>query len=213
MILQDERISRLLYNTHMGKLITIVGASGVGKTALVNALSKAYPFATAYEQHAERPFQALFKQDKKYALANQIDYLLLRAKQERELRTSPHIGLMDGGLDLDFHGFTRLFLSRNLLTEPEFDLCRRVYALIRESLPMPELIVRLCADEITVADRLSGRKRINIASAEDTALFNSFLDEWLASVPPHQKLDLDVTNESINYSHSVATTLNKLADW
>ena len=197
----------------MGKLITIVGASGVGKTALVNALSKAYPFATAYEQHAERPFQALFKQDKKYALANQIDYLLLRAKQERELRTSPHIGLIDGGLDLDFHGFTRLFLSRNLLTEPEFDLCRRVYALIRESLPMPELIVRLCADEITVADRLSGRKRINIASAEDTALFNSFLDEWLASVPPHQKLDLDVTNESINYSHSVATILNKLADW
>ena len=197
----------------MGKLITIVGASGVGKTALVNALSKAYPFATAYEQHAERPFQALFKQDKKYALANQIDYLLLRAKQERELRTSLHIGLMDGGLDLDFHGFTRLFLSRNLLTEPEFDLCRRVYALIRESLPMPELIVRLCADEITVADRLSGRKRINIASAEDTALFNSFLDEWLASVPPHQKLDLDVTNESINYSHSVATILSKLADW
>ena len=197
----------------MGKLITIVGASGVGKTALVNALSKVYPFATAYEQHAERPFQALFKQDKKYALANQIDYLLLRAKQERELRTSLHIGLMDGGLDLDFHGFTRLFLSRNLLTEPEFDLCRRVYALIRESLPMPELIVRLCADEITVADRLSGRKRINIASAEDTALFNSFLDEWLASVPPHQKLDLDVTNESINYSHSVATILNKLADW
>ena len=213
MILQDERISRLLYNTPMGKLITIVGASGVGKTALVNALSKAYPFATAYEQHAERPFQALFKQDKKYALANQIDYLLLRAKQERELRTSLHIGLMDGGLDLDFHGFTRLFLSRNLLTEPEFDLCRRVYALIRESLPMPELIVRLCADEITVADRLSGRKRINIASAEDTALFNSFLDKWLASVPPHQKLDLDVTNESINYSHSVATILNKLADW
>ena len=197
----------------MGKLITIVGASGVGKTALVNALSKAYPFAIAYEQHAERPFQALFKQDKKYALANQIDYLLLRAKQERELRTSLHIGLMDGGLDLDFHGFTRLFLSRNLLTEPEFDLCRRVYALIRESLPMPELIVRLCADEITVADRLSGRKRINIASAEDTALFNSFLDKWLASVPPHQKLDLDVTNESINYSHSVATILNKLADW
>ena len=197
----------------MSKLITIVGASGVGKTALVNALSKAYPFATAYEQHTERPFQALFKQDKKYALANQLDYLLLRAEQERQLRTSPHIGLMDGGLDLDFHGFTRLFLSRNLLTEPEFDLCRRVYALIRESLPGPELIVRLCANEITVADRLSGRKRINIASAEDTALFNSFLDEWLVSVPSHQKLDLDVTNESIDYSHSVATILNKLADW
>ena len=197
----------------MGKLITVVGASGVGKTALVNALSQAYPFATAYEQHAERPFQALFKQDKKYALANQLDYLLLRAEQEKELRESPHIGLMDGGLDLDFYGFTRLFLHRKLLTQPEYDLCRRVYALIRESLPGPELIVSLCADEITVTDRLSKRNRINIASAEDTSQFNSFLNEWLASVPSQQKLDLNVTNESLDYSRSVAAVLHRLSVW
>ena len=197
----------------MGKLITVVGASGVGKTALVNALSQAYPFATAYEQHAERPFQALFKQDKKYALANQLDYLLLRAEQEKELRDSPHIGLMDGGLDLDFYGFTRLFLHRKLLTQPEYDLCRRVYALIRESLPGPELIVSLCADEITVTDRLSKRNRINIASAEDTSQFNSFLNEWLASVPSQQKLDLNVTNESLDYSRSVAAVLHRLSVW
>jgi deoxyadenosine/deoxycytidine kinase len=194
----------------MGKLITIVGASGVGKTALVHALSKAYPFATAFEQHAERPFQALFKLDKRYALANQLDYFLLRAEQEKGLRASPKIGLMDGGLDLDFHGFTRLFLSRNLLTESEFDLCRRVYALIRQSLPGPELIVRLCADEITVAGRLSGRKRINIASAEDTVLFNSFLDEWLASIPSDRVLQLDVSEESIEYEQSVKKILDHL---
>ena len=205
----------------MGKLITVIGASGVGKTALVWALSKAYPpalspvegFATAFEQHVERPFQTLFKQDKQYALANQIDYLLLRAEQEKELRASPQIGLMDGGLDLDFHGFTRLFLSLNLITEPEFDLCRRVYNLIRDSLPRPELIVRLCADEITVADRMSRRKRINIASAEDTALFNSFLDEWLVSLPSDQIVELDVTDESIEYTQSAEKILNRIRDW
>ena len=69
----------------MGKLIAIIGASGVGKTALVHALAKSYHFATAFEQHEERPFQTLFKQDKKFALANQIDYFLLRTEQEREL--------------------------------------------------------------------------------------------------------------------------------
>ncbi len=93
----------------MSNLIAIVGASGVGKTALVHALAKAYPFETAYEGHAERPFQALFKEDSRYALANQIDYFLICAEQEKQLRASPRIGLMDGGLDLDFHGFTRLF--------------------------------------------------------------------------------------------------------
>ena len=70
----------------MNKLISIVGASGVGKTALVTALSKTGEFITAYEQHAGRPFQALFKQDRRYALHNQVDYFLLRAEQERELR-------------------------------------------------------------------------------------------------------------------------------
>jgi deoxyadenosine/deoxycytidine kinase len=194
----------------MNKLITIVGASGVGKTALVHALSKTGKFAIAYEQHAERPFQALFKQDARYALANQIDYLLLRAEQEKQLRDASKSGLMDGGLDLDFHGFTRLFHSRGLLADPEYELCRRVYTFIREALPLPELIVRLCADESTVADRLSSRDRINIASAEDTALFNSYLDEWISTISSKSLLEVDVSKESLDYEHSVSVILERI---
>ena len=191
----------------MSKLISVVGASGVGKTTFVRALGQAYPFTTAYEEHAERPFQVLFKQDKKYALANQLDYLLLRAEQEKELRASPKIGLLDGGLDLDFYGFTRLFLYRKLLTQPEYDLCCRLYELIRTHQPGPELIVRLKADEETVADRLSTRDRINIASADDTAQFNSFMDEWLQSLPPQQVLTLNVSHESTSYQISTKAAL------
>ena len=197
----------------MSKLISIVGVSGVGKTALVQALAKTRRFGTAYEQHTERPFQALFKQAKKYALANQIDYLLLRAEQEKELRNAPQIGLIDGGLDLDFHGFTRLFLSRGLLSQPEFELCRRLYTFIRKTLPPPELIVRLNADVETVAARMSSRKRINIASAADTALFNSFLDEWLADIPSEQKLELDVSNETFDYELSIRSIYERIKHW
>jgi deoxyadenosine/deoxycytidine kinase len=194
----------------MSKLIAIVGASGVGKTALVSALAKAHEFATAYEQHTERPFQSLFKDDARYALANQIDYLLLRAEQEKKLRVSPQMGLIDGGLDLDFYGFTRLFHKRCLLTDPEFDLCRRLYEFIREHLPLPELIIHLRADESIVANRLSARDRINIATAEDTALFNSFLDQWLDSIPSDQKLELDVSNETLGYENSVSIVLDRM---
>ena len=129
----------------MSKLIAIVGTTGVGKTSLARALASAANLELRLEQHAERPFQILFKTDKRYGLANQIDYLLLRAEQERELRTSGHTGLVDGGLDQDFHGFTRLFHARGYLSAAEFDLCRRFYTFARATLPLPDLIIHLRA--------------------------------------------------------------------
>jgi deoxyadenosine/deoxycytidine kinase len=191
----------------MGKLITVVGASGAGKTSLVNGLNKTGNFTVAFEQHTERPFQALFKRDPQYGLANQLDYLLYRTEQEKELRASAKIGLVDGGLDLDFHGFTRLFHARGLLSDPEFDLCRRFYELTRQFLSLPDLIIHLIASEEIIRQRLAWRERINIASVEDTALFNSFLDEWLGTISPSKLLQLDVSEESPGYEKSLQVIL------
>lgn len=194
----------------MNKLIVIVGASGVGKTTLMSALCKRHDFATAYEQHEERPFQALFKQNKKYALANQMDYLLHRAEQERSLRASGKPALMDGGFDLDFYGFTRLFHARGWLNDAEFDLCRRFHTWTRSLLPPPELVIALSADAQTVRERLAARNRINIASSDDAALLEGFIREWLASLPEENVLRLDVSTESAEYPVSVPVILDKI---
>lgn len=193
----------------MNKLISVVGASGVGKTTFVNALAKTGLFATALEQHAERSFQALFKKHKRYALANQVDYLLLRAEQEKQLRAADKFGLMDGGLDLDFHGFTRLFHHRGLLANPEFDLCRRLYSLFREVLPPPDLIVALSAPQGIITQRLTSRRRINIASAKDAEMVDGFVREWLESLPQEIILPIDASGEDENYSKATRMIL----DW
>jgi deoxyadenosine/deoxycytidine kinase len=194
----------------MSKLIVIVGASGTGKTTLARALVQAHPFETAFEQHNERPFQALFKQEARFALANQLDYLLFRAEQERDMRASTKDILVDGGLDLDFHGFTRLFHAHGFLTDPEFDLCRRFYVWTRSMLPPPDLVVALGASGEIIRERLAARDRINIASGEDAELFNSFLDEWLETLHPDRLLRLDVSVESPEYPLSIPIILRRL---
>ena len=195
----------------MNKLISIIGPSGVGKTTLARALCEKHDFAIAYEQHNERPFQTLFKQDSKYALANQLDYLLYRAEQEHEMRQSNKPALMDGGLDLDFHGFTRLFHLHGWLNDEEFKLCQRFYTLTRSLLPPPDLIIALSASAKTISDRLAARNRINIASSEDAQSVSQFMDQWLETISEEKIIRLDITKEGMDYAHSVPIILDKIA--
>ncbi len=194
----------------MNKLIVIVGASGVGKTTLAQALSKKQNFAMALEQHSERPFQALFKQDARYALANQMDYLLYRAEQERELRKGDSPALMDGGLDLDFYGFTRLFHTRGFLNDAEFDLCYRFYSFTRSLLPPPDLVIALTADSHIISQRLAARNRINIASSDDAELLEEYVNKWLESIPESKIIKLNVSHENSEYTYSVPLILDKI---
>jgi deoxyadenosine/deoxycytidine kinase len=195
----------------MAKLISFVGASGAGKTSLARALQTHGDFALGLESHAERPFQALFKQNPHYALANQVDFLLYRAEQERLLRLDPRPALVDGGLDLDFYGFTRLFHARGWLTDPEFNLVRRLYTLTRDLLPPPDLIVHLAASDKAIRARLAERDRINIATAADASLLATFLDEWLGSGPQERILRLDVTDEPTDYGGCIPDILERIA--
>ena len=196
----------------MGRLIAVVGPSGVGKTSLVRAPARSSRFALGLEQHTRRPFQQLFNQDKSYALPNQVDYLLHRAEQERELRAQALPALMDGGLDQDFHAFTRLFHARGWLGDSQYALCGRLYAFTRGLLPPPDLVVALDASPDVIIARLAGRERVNIAAAADTQLLQTFLDEWLASLPPQTVLRLDVTTEQLDYTQSAQVVMRALSD-
>ncbi|MGA2502627.1 MAG: deoxynucleoside kinase [Anaerolineales bacterium] len=194
----------------MGKIIAVVGTTGVGKTALVRALCKQGSFVPGLEQHKERPFQQVFKANPNYALPNQIDYLLLRAEQERVLRQAEHTGLVDGGLDLDYHGFTRLFYSRGWLSKAEYNLCKRFYEFIRFNLPPPDLIIHLTASPEVIFQRLAGRKRINIVDPKDIVKLASYLNIWLSTIPPSHLLRLDVSEDDPGYRRLLPALLPKL---
>lgn len=177
----------------MGKLIAVVGNSGVGKTTLTRALVQAGGFVCALEQHDERPFHAAMAHDRtRYGLANQIDFLLYRAEQERWLRNQPGIGIQDGGLDLDYQLFSRRFAEQGYMTGDEHALCARLYTQLRACLPPPDLIIHLAAPLQVIALRYSQRRRnLEIATLADLSALDSLLHEWLATVDPGRLLTID----------------------
>ena len=195
----------------MGQIILIAGNSGVGKTTLCAALAAAHPFATGLEQHAERPFQALMAADPpRYALANQVDYLLLRAEQERALRVGPRPGLIDGGLDLDFHAFTRLFHARGYLSNAEFALCARLHDSLRALLGPPDLILRLTAPLAVVEARYAARGRpLEIAQRADLALMEGYISEWLATCHNTPIIPIDATADDFCSPAALARLLSQ----
>jgi deoxyadenosine/deoxycytidine kinase len=195
----------------MGKLVCVVGNAGVGKTTLVQRLcavsAQGGPsLRPALEQHGARPFQQLFAGDLlRYSLANQVDYLLLRGEQEREAREGTGVAIHDGGLDLDFHGFTQLFRHNGYLTEAEFGLCTRLYRSLRACLPPPEVVVYLAAPaELAVARHRARNRTLEIAQAADLLKLNDLIDGWVTTLPPGQVLRVDAAAPEFGTAAMVA---------
>lgn len=196
----------------MGKLIAVIGNSGVGKTTLTKAIAASAGFAPACEQHGERPFQhAMARDSQRYALANQLDYLLFRAEQEYDLRNKPTAGVIDGGLDLDFYGFTHLFWRRSYLDDAEFDLCARHYRLLRTLLGSPDLYIYLDAPLATIRSRFEQRGRpVEIAEAQDLMMLDELITAWVEQIEPRRLLTLDAGGVDFCDSDNVAAVVAQI---
>ncbi|MBN2503013.1 MAG: deoxynucleoside kinase [Anaerolineales bacterium] len=196
----------------MGALVAVIGNSGVGKTTLARRLSEAGGYKAYLETHSERPFQALCQQDLvRYALPNQLDYLLCRAEQESEIRNAAGVGVVDGGLELDFHLFTQLFHQRGMLDAAGYELCERFYTFSRQHLPPPDLLVALHAplDELLRRKQARARELDLVTAADDLAQMEELLVAYLASVPAERLITVDAVQEDESYIGVVG----ELVDW
>jgi deoxyadenosine/deoxycytidine kinase len=196
----------------VGKLISVVGNTGVGKTTLAQAICRHSGFTCSQEMHEGTPFQELFSTDhEKYALANQFDFMLRRADQEVAIRRTGGIGVQDGGLDQDFHVFTRLFCQKGYLTRAEFELCARLYQTLRACLEAPDLYIWLKAPIEILAERFEKRqRRLSIAQIEDMQAIEQLLNRWLGGLDPRRILIFEGGEQEQDYKDSLLRITRRL---
>ncbi len=193
----------------MAKIVSVVGNVGVGKTTLTKVLADHFGWINCSEQHAERPFQEKFTRDRRYAVANQVDYLLLRAEQERDVRSGNIVGIFDGGLDMDMYVFSQLFLRRGYLDQEEFGLLQRLYRFIRGVQPGPDVVIHLSADSAVTRQRYLARQRLNIAQIDDMDLINLLLENFVSQIRTDFVIKFDGTNSSKGFPEIVRALENQ----
>lgn len=195
----------------MGYLIIVAGNTGVGKTTLTRLLGEKMGMKVGLEEHSDHPFQVQFKKNSTMALNNQIDYLITRAEQEQVIRSGKSTGILDGGLEMDFFVFSRLFHEKGLLIDDEMTLLKRTYELLRRLLPPPELVIHMQATPELITERFLQRGRIvEIATLSDIKRMDSFLLEWLARVPSQRVITVDATVNDPTYASILPAVLEKM---
>jgi deoxyguanosine kinase len=136
--------------------IAIEGGIGVGKTTLARLLQPLFKADLLLEKFEENPFLASFYGDRaRYAFQTQIFFLLSRYHQQRQVTPT----LTHGTLISDYtFAKDSLFAYLNLDGD-ELDMYKRVYAILDENIPQPDLVVYLRADTDILMKRIAIRDR------------------------------------------------------
>jgi len=164
------------------RFVLVAGNIGSGKTSLTELLGKRLGWATAYESVEDNPYLADFYADMhSWAFHLQIFFLGHRAEQHLAIARSPGSAIVDRSIYEDAEIFTRASLELGNVTERDYNAYRKVYQLVVDSLPVPDLLFYLRAPVPVLLERIRARGRAieTGVTAEYLGLLERLYDEWL----------------------------------
>lgn len=138
------------------RYVAIEGCIGVGKTTLVNLLASRLD-ARAVLDETDNPFLKDFYRDRPgAAFQAQLFFLLSRHRQQTELAQGSlfqQMTLCDYLFEKD-----KVFAYLNL-EDSELVLYEKLFGMLSQNIPRPELVVYLQASERTLLERIARRSR------------------------------------------------------
>lgn len=164
------------------KLIVVAGNIGVGKTSLTERIGSRLGWVTAFESVSDNPYLSDFYADMKtWSFHLQVYFLGHRARQYQEMANNPRSAISDRSIYEDAYIFARALHHLGNLSERDYLSYRRLFDLVVNSLPVPNLLIYLKAPVPVLMERIHRRARgmETGITPEYLSLLDTFYDDWL----------------------------------
>lgn len=200
-------------------LVVVAGNIGAGKTSLTERIGARLGWWTGYESVSDNPYLPDFYADMRtWSFHLQIFFLGHRAEQYLEATRDSRSAILDRSIYEDAYIFARALHHMGNLSERDYLAYRRLFELVVQGLPKPNLLIYLKAPVTVLMERIHRRAR-NMEtgiSADYLSLLDSFYDEWLQAfdwcpVLTIRTDDLDFVHKSQHLETVVERIQDKLA--
>ncbi len=166
------------------RMVVVAGNIGAGKTSLTERIGSRLGWRTDFESVADNPYLPDFYADMhSWSFHLQIFFLGHRADQYLEAVHDPRPAILDRSIYEDAFIFSRALHHMGNLSERDYIAYRKLFELVVNSLPQPNLLVYLKCPAKVLMERIRKRAR-NMEtgiSLDYLRLLESFYDEWLLS--------------------------------
>jgi deoxyguanosine kinase len=138
--------------------ITVEGPIGVGKTSLAKAISEHFQFALLKEIVDENPFLGKFYDNiEEWSFQTEMFFLCNRYKQLGDINT--HYLANNKAVVADYHILKNLVFAERTLSPAEFQKYVKIYDILTNDMPRPNVIIYLHASLETLLQRIKLRGR------------------------------------------------------
>ena len=164
------------------KFIAVAGNIGVGKSTLVQLLSRRLGWQPFYEPVTENPYLADFYRDMRtWAFHSQVFFLTHRLRIHRQLLDHPTSVIQDRSVYEDAEIFAENLYRQGMMAPRDYRTYRALYEVLVEFLPPPDLVIYLRASVDTLLARIAkrGREYERDISRGYLAQLNALYEEWV----------------------------------
>ena len=197
-------------------LILVAGNIGAGKTSLTERIGVRLGWWTGYESVADNPYLSDFYTDMHaWSFHLQIFFLGHRADQYLEASRDARSSILDRSIYEDTHIFARALHHLGNLNERDYLAYRKLFELVVNGLPRPDLLIYLKAPVPVLMERIRRRAR-NMETGITTeylTLLDSFYEEWLGSFDLCPVLAIHTDNlDYVNYPSHLDLVAQRIQD-